>query len=158
PGEARGAKARPSLVTAPLAAEEYCYVTTVGRRSGRPQSARSRHVSCVVWPLTMTKDKSRNSKPPELPDQAWAKNTVSGPSSPPTTGPPNSRSSRSRGGSHGHDEASAGDHLARKIVATEEMAARVPHNPLKADEHGEEAALRPPAGKPAQPGDPAVTA
>ena len=102
----------------------------------------------------MANHKPRTAKSPELPAGAWPKSTVSGPSSPPKTAP--AKTTRGRG-NQAHDEESAGDRLARKLIATDEMAGEIVSNPLKAAEYGDEAGRKPREGEAVEPTDPAVT-
>ncbi len=86
-------------------------------------------------------------------DGAWAKTTVGGPAAPPDIA---SAKKGKRSGAPLADEVLAGAQLAAKHVMTGELAAAVPHNPIKASEYGEDGARDPETGTPVDAGDPSV--
>ncbi|MEO7438206.1 MAG: hypothetical protein ABI080_22200, partial [Candidatus Binatia bacterium] len=81
-------------------------------------------------------------------DVAWAKATAGGPSKPP---PAPVSKGRGRSGVADLDAATGGHELAVKMAGTDHMAAKIPHNPLKASEYGDDNAHEPQAGETVEP-------
>ena len=124
----------------------------------RPSADRARrvapegHVDCST--RRMRKNGSRG-KSNGTTDTAWAKPTVSGPAEPPEV-PAARRGVNKRSGTPGDDAVVGGAQLAAKRSNEGTLAAGTPHNPLKAAEYDDDAALEPRAGKPVEAPDPSV--
>jgi catalase len=89
---------------------------------------------------------------------AWAKASMSGPSTPPLSPPGSLKGARGRSGDAARDAEAAGSELATKMIGTDRLAGTLPHNPLKGSEYGEDEALDPPPGEPVEPLHPSIVA